>query len=97
MSEKFRPSNGTEGTLFTAEWCAQCRKAKRCRIPAATMAHDVTSPVYPTEWVRTSEGPACTAFRERESAEERAARECGERRKSLEEKGQLDLFAGGRG
>ena len=70
--EPYRPSNGTEGEFFMAEFCDRCAKLgdeKRgwCKIQGATFMFDVNEPGYPAEWVRDADGtwpgnPRCTAF-----------------------------------
>ena len=72
MSEKYRPSNGTEGDTFIAEWCDKCEheRAHRenphavdgCAILTATMLYDVDEAQYPIEWIVDATGPRCTAF-----------------------------------
>lgn len=62
---KWRPSNGTEGFAFISVWCEACERDKdqSCPILAATFAHDVHDPEYPTEWCLDASGaPQCTAF-----------------------------------
>lgn len=74
----YRPSNGSEGECFMAQWCARCAKdaafqadpenADGCQIIAATMALDEDDPNYPPEWVEddvdypADSNPRCTAF-----------------------------------
>ncbi len=63
--EKYRPSNGTEGDCFRAQWCDKCAKDANhdCRILARTMAYSVTDKEYPSEWIYDAEdNPICTAF-----------------------------------
>lgn len=73
MAEKYRPSNGTEGESFMADFCAKCERdrahqesggeADGCTIIARTMAYGVDEAEYPVEWIRDeTEGPKCTAF-----------------------------------
>ncbi len=78
MSEKYRPSNGTEGDSFFAHWCFKCQRDKamregadidecddneRCDIIANTMAYDVEDSEYPIEWQYDNNGEhCCTAF-----------------------------------
>jgi len=77
MSNRYRPSNGTEGEWFIGNWCGNCARDKsilegisldecdddqKCDIIARTFAYDMNHPDYPTEWVRTENGPICTAF-----------------------------------
>ena len=67
--EPYRPSNGTEGDIFRADWCEKCTKDVDgdCRIIALSMAYDVDEPEYPKEWRRRADatewpGAECTAF-----------------------------------
>ena len=71
-TERYRPSNGTEGEIFQEEWCERCAKdspSRPCSILTRTMALAVDEPGYPKQWVRDAEGdwprnPRCTAFAE---------------------------------
>lgn len=66
---KWRPSNGTEGELFTTAWCAHCTHDTQCSIRGRTMAYRVDDERYPTEWCLSAEGqPQCLAFSLAESA-----------------------------
>lgn len=72
----YRPSNGTEGMMFTDRFCEVCKKEARyratcesakpeggCEILLATLMLDVDEPGYPPEWTHTDRGePTCTAF-----------------------------------
>ncbi|WP_142850994.1 hypothetical protein [Telmatospirillum sp. J64-1] len=71
--QKYRPSNGTEGEIFLAAWCARCihEAAHRadpdnedgCLIIAASFAFDIEDEEYPQEWQYGEDGqPKCTAF-----------------------------------
>lgn len=62
----WRPSNGTEGEMFTALVCCRCETDfDGCQINLAAMCFLVTEPEYPTEWQIGADGqPCCTAFRE---------------------------------
>ena len=69
--EKYRPSNGTEGSLFQEAFCDHCKReagyragaGDGCPILAATMAFDVDDDNYPAEWQYGEDGqPKCTAF-----------------------------------
>lgn len=67
MTKKYRPSNGTEGELFRAQFCDRCKREKgayvRCSILGDTLFLDVDDPDYPAEWTFDAEGkPVCTAF-----------------------------------
>ena len=61
---KYRPSNGSEGEWFIAEFCCNCRRDANedCPILADTFCYDVDDPAYPSEWIADEEGPRCTAF-----------------------------------
>ena len=69
-TEKYRPSNGTEGEMFMEKWCWQCERERAyeeddeppCPILDASMAYSIDDPKYPEEWVQDNEGPRCTAF-----------------------------------
>jgi hypothetical protein len=64
----YRPSNGTEGECFTAEWCEHCSKDDHdnevfCDILTRTTAFSIDDPEYPREWCYGDTGqPICTAF-----------------------------------
>ena len=62
----YRPSNGTDGSIFEANWCEHCRKVRRfgaCRILLRVHAFAIDDPMYPREWVEDDgDGPRCTAF-----------------------------------
>lgn len=69
--EIYRPSNGTEGEWFMANWCHRCERDRAfregdgdsCQIAANTMAYDRDHPDYPEEWRYNDAGrPVCTAF-----------------------------------
>jgi hypothetical protein len=76
--EKYRPSNGTEGDLFFASWCAECERDKvlcnqidfddapdgdLCPIIGLSFLHNVEDAEYPQEWQYGKDGqPCCTAF-----------------------------------
>lgn len=78
VGKKFRPSNGTEGELFIAAWCHNCKKdsfanescdsehchdQETCQIIGDTMLFDVEDEGYPSEWTYGTDGqPRCTAF-----------------------------------
>ena len=69
MSDKYRPSNGSEGDWFMAEFCDQCAKDdvdnnKLCDILTRTYAYDVDDKGYPKEWTYDEGIPVCTAFEE---------------------------------
>ena len=63
--QKWRPSNGTEGDLFTSRWCDECVRNMPglCSILAATMVYEEDSEHYPSEWQHGDDGqPKCAAF-----------------------------------
>lgn len=68
MSERteqrpYRPSNGTEGTIFEDRFCCQCSKQDVCEIMQYAWLHDIGDPEYPAEWIYGPGGvPQCTAF-----------------------------------
>lgn len=68
MSEKYRPSNSTEGDSFMAKFCDQCANHRgsgsddHCDILWRTMIESENSPDYPSEWTYRNGQPACTAF-----------------------------------
>jgi hypothetical protein len=63
----YRPSNGTEGDIFMAEWCEKCAWADYegdgCMIQLRALAYRIDEPEYPAEWNYTNGGiPQCAAF-----------------------------------
>lgn len=65
--EKYRPSNGSEGESFMAQFCERCIhedwEEKNCPIIGLTMAYWEDEPEYPSEWTYDKEGkPTCTKF-----------------------------------
>lgn len=71
--QPFRPSNGTEGMIFTDAFCDRCihekfthtgnDKDKMCDILNATMAFGINDKEYPSEWQFDSDGwPTCTKW-----------------------------------
>lgn len=72
MSNKYRPSNGTEGDYFTAQWCKKCEKhyqheeyglSCRLQIYENSMIFDVDEDGYPGEWIVGEDGlEKCTAY-----------------------------------
>lgn len=67
MSNKYRPSNGSEGMDFMEDWCHKCAAYNICKIWPATMARDVDDPKYPSQWIETDAGAKCTSFVNAES------------------------------
>ena len=71
MSERYRPSNGTEGMGFYENWCSRCRHDRPededggCDILRRTFAFQVADEQYPDEWTYDEGGSSCcTAFEE---------------------------------
>lgn len=74
MTEKYRPSNGTEGDCFIGEFCCHCARSEHlqpgaterdpagCPILDLTFQHDIEDPDYPKEWIIDESGARCTAF-----------------------------------
>ena len=66
--QKYRPSNGSEGEMFRARWCAECKHddydaGRYCEILGATLCLMADDPDYPQEWTFDDDGhPICTAF-----------------------------------
>lgn len=69
----FYPSNGTEGMMFTEEFCECCLHEKfthtqrhgdeQCEIFSLTMFHDPRDKEYPKEWIFNELGwPVCTSW-----------------------------------
>jgi len=69
----YRPSNGTEGEMFSERYCERCahdatyrrtfEAEDGCRILTSTLVYDVAEKGYPAEWVYDAAGvPTCTAF-----------------------------------
>ncbi|MDD3652440.1 hypothetical protein [Immundisolibacter sp.] len=67
----FRPSNGTIGDSFIADWCGRCARDKAlregvdieecddnevCDIVSRTMAYRTDEPEYPSEWICDQDG-----------------------------------------
>ena len=72
--ESYRPSNGTEGEMFMAEFCERCMHEgddeKCCDILMRSMCYSKDDPEYPEEWRFDATGnPTCTAFVERIESE----------------------------
>lgn len=49
--EKWRPSNGFEGDIFTDHVCGSCFRgpSRKCSIAVATLVHDLADDGYPAE------------------------------------------------
>lgn len=72
MTKKYRPSNGTEGMDFMAQWCDKCQlddgEKLFCEILSASMCYEMNEPDYPSEWIYKEGQPCCTAFVSKENA-----------------------------
>ena len=75
IGRSYRPSNGTEGSMFMDRFCYQCTKDNfdektftgGCDIIVLTMGYDTDDSEYPKEWVYDEDGqPICTAFDQKE-------------------------------
>jgi hypothetical protein len=72
MTKLYRPSNGTEGMMFMAEFCERCERERLwrkdqdkydgCQIAANSLVFNIGEDGYPAEWIEDDEGPRCTAF-----------------------------------
>lgn len=67
--KKYRPSNGTEGSIFYDKYCANCihendipPNRKNCNIFTKTLLYDVDDDDYPKEWCYVDGKPTCTAW-----------------------------------
>lgn len=69
----YRPSNGSEGECFMAEFCHRCKHDAKfrltrdgkdgCQILADSLFLGVDDPNYPREWrYDANDRPTCTAF-----------------------------------
>lgn len=65
----YRPSNGTEGDWFEAQWCNRCDLQGNdaqgwCSIHTHVLALSIDDKGYPAEWISDADGqhPRCTAF-----------------------------------
>jgi hypothetical protein len=76
-TKPYRPSNGTEGMMFTERFCDRCKRDARyretddgadgCPILAASYCYEVDSEKYPKEWIvnlhdAIGSTARCTAF-----------------------------------
>ena len=77
MTNPYRPSNGTEGDIFTSNWCAICTKDlaangtkiidncsddELCDILGVSYIFDINEESYPAEWVEDENGARCTVY-----------------------------------
>lgn len=67
--DKYRPSNGTEGMIFTEKYCDNCihehnspENRKSCEILTKTMVYGLEDPEYPKEWCYVNDKPTCTSW-----------------------------------
>jgi hypothetical protein len=72
----YQPSNGTEGAMFTAQFCDRCKRDEKyrrtddgadgCKILLNTLVFNPGDENYPKEWVSDDAvglvNPRCTAF-----------------------------------
>ena len=61
----YRPSNSTEGMMFEAAWCNNCKReeiSNGCEIHGRALAFTEDHSDYPKEWVRDRDGPKCLTF-----------------------------------
>jgi hypothetical protein len=74
MSNPYQPSNSDEGDWFMTKFCKNCLHGKRerttdesvdtCDILMRSLAFDIDTPGYPTEWIYDeTDKPTCTAFK----------------------------------
>lgn len=66
---RYRPSNGTEGHIFTDKFCMNCincdpnpEGSTQCEILCRTLVYDVDDKEYPDEWQYVDGVPTCTAW-----------------------------------
>lgn len=71
----YRPSNGTEGDYFMAEFCERCYHDSMgdtpegsCPILAASFAYEINDDKYPNQWRYEDGKPTCISFLERKEA-----------------------------
>ncbi len=75
--KKYRPSNGTEGMIFIAQFCETCvneefmhtqdDKSVKCGILSLTYICNLDHPKYPSEWTYDQDGkPTCTRYKWRD-------------------------------
>ena len=67
MSRPYKPSSGTEGTMFDSEWCAKCQKDYTYRRTGkgpgcGIIVHALSEDAPPKEWVEDEGGPRCLSF-----------------------------------
>jgi hypothetical protein len=60
----YRPSNGTEGDIFEAEFCERCKNWRdgECEINMRAYFNEIEDSAYPKEWIKENGEPRCTAF-----------------------------------
>lgn len=70
MSEKYQPSNGTEGMWFMGKFCDNCLHQhpdpdhpKQCNLIMRSMCYSPKDKEYPEEWTFDEKrNPICTKF-----------------------------------
>ena len=73
MTERYRPSNATEGDAFEARWCRSCVRHDPvndvyCPIIGAAMTFDIEDPEYPEAWQYGDDGkPVCAKHSTKQS------------------------------
>jgi hypothetical protein len=55
--EKYYPANGTDGMIFTSEFCDRCYKRYGCSILMKSLVG-----IEPKQWVYENSEPICTSF-----------------------------------
>lgn len=75
----YRPSNGSEGDCFHAEYCDRCEHDRAfregtdpagCEIHCRALFLDTKHEDYPREWCYdAADNPVCTAFKEQDDNE----------------------------
>lgn len=76
----YRPSNGTEGMMFQAEWCEHCERDRHyqetmepgtgCPIIADSLVLDASDKDYPHALTHDERGrPTCLAFKPDENGD----------------------------
>ena len=58
MPEKYYPANGTDGEIFTSEFCDRCYKRYGCSILMKSLIG-----IEPKQWIYDeNDKPTCTSF-----------------------------------
>jgi hypothetical protein len=62
----YRPSNGTEGDIFLANWCESCASGSNeddpCRVQMYAFNFNIDDDEYPSEWIYRNGVPTCTVY-----------------------------------